>query len=151
MSLISHIQQGYTNFPHPYQPPHNSRCLMGDMKQVPYWGPTKMRCNHTEFCHHSELAPGICAPLEHSNSRWQEFLHWSAQGSTARDFEVFTTVLMKIQVLWGSMLCQIVNSHLFLKGAEWLHLRVKQSNWNDFQNLNLLCFAMSTHKMNTNF
>jgi len=32
------VQQTHTNFPKIYEPPQNSRCHKGDMKQVPYRG-----------------------------------------------------------------------------------------------------------------
>ena len=36
---------------------------MGDMKQVPYRGPTNIRRHRTNFGRHGDLAPGICVPL----------------------------------------------------------------------------------------
>ena len=38
-------------------------CQKGDMIQVPYSGPTNIRCHCTEFSCHGNLLPGICAAL----------------------------------------------------------------------------------------
>jgi hypothetical protein len=37
------------------------------MKQVPFAGPTNIRCHLTKFSRHGGLAPGICASLLHIN------------------------------------------------------------------------------------
>jgi len=38
----------------------NFRHQEGDMEQVPDWGSTRIRRNHTEFGGHGDLAAGIC-------------------------------------------------------------------------------------------
>ena len=43
------LLQGCTNIPNMQMPPPNSRCQEGDIKQVPSWGPTNIRCYHTKF------------------------------------------------------------------------------------------------------
>ena len=38
-------------------------CHMGDIQQVPYWGPTNTGCHCTKCSCLGNLAPMICAPL----------------------------------------------------------------------------------------
>jgi hypothetical protein len=40
------IWAGAHKFPKIYKPPKNSRHLKGDIKQIPYWGPTNIRHHH---------------------------------------------------------------------------------------------------------
>jgi len=42
----------------------NSRWQKGDMKQVPYCGPTNIRHHSTKFCCHRTPVPGNCALLD---------------------------------------------------------------------------------------
>jgi hypothetical protein len=49
-------------------PPQNSRKQIGEIREVPYWGPTNSRCHCTRFVFHGELAHGICALLLKSNA-----------------------------------------------------------------------------------
>jgi len=49
-------------------PPQNSRAQIGEMREVPYWGPTNIRYHDTRFILHGELAPRICALLLQPNS-----------------------------------------------------------------------------------
>ena len=53
----------YTNFTKILDPPHDSRHQKGAIKQVPYWGLTTIRCHHTKFIHHCNLAPMTSAYL----------------------------------------------------------------------------------------
>ena len=48
------------------------------MQHVQFWGPTNIRHHHTKFSHHSELVPGIYAPL-HLNM--YQFLPHDKQGT----------------------------------------------------------------------
>jgi hypothetical protein len=59
----SYGEQGCTNFPKIWEPPQNSRCQMGDMKLVSHWGTTNIRCDHTQFGCHRNLAHRICSSL----------------------------------------------------------------------------------------
>jgi hypothetical protein len=47
---------GCTNFPITWEPRQNCRCQMGDMKQVPQWGPTNIMHNHIKFSWLGDLA-----------------------------------------------------------------------------------------------
>jgi len=55
--------QECTNFSKIWKPAQNSRYQNSDMKQVSYTGPAVIRCHHTKYSCHSDLAPGICAHL----------------------------------------------------------------------------------------
>ena len=52
------LRQGYTNFPKIYNPPTNSRCQAGDMKQVPCW-PKNVRHHHKKFSPLGDLLPSL--------------------------------------------------------------------------------------------
>jgi len=65
-NLKTALKQGCTNFPRMFELPQHSRHQKDDMKEVPYLGSTNIRCHHVKFCCHSDLAPGICAPLAHT-------------------------------------------------------------------------------------
>ena len=61
--MVSHIitfslQQQYNKL----EPSQNSRCLNSDMKQVPFWEPTNIRCHCKEVNHPYNLALRIFAP-----------------------------------------------------------------------------------------
>jgi len=43
------------------EPPQNSRCQIGDMKQVPYWVSTNVRHCCTKFWSHNDLVCWVCA------------------------------------------------------------------------------------------
>jgi hypothetical protein len=45
-------------------------CQKGDMEQVQFWVTTDIRRHHTKFSRHGDLAPRICAPMEHSLFIW---------------------------------------------------------------------------------
>lgn len=49
-------------------PPQNSRKQIGEMREVPYWGPTNSRCHCTRFVLHGELVHGICTLLLQPNA-----------------------------------------------------------------------------------
>jgi hypothetical protein len=49
-----------TNFPKIYEPHQNSQCHKGDMKQVPFWGPTNMRSHRTKCCGQGDW--DLCTP-----------------------------------------------------------------------------------------
>ena len=57
---MARLRHGGTNFPGATS---NSRHQKGDMKQIPYWGPTNIRRHHIKFSHPGDLVPGISAPL----------------------------------------------------------------------------------------
>jgi hypothetical protein len=62
-NFTSNFVQGCTDFPKMYAPSQNSSFQNGDMTEVQYPGATNVRRCHTNFGHHVDLAPGICAPL----------------------------------------------------------------------------------------
>ena len=46
-----------------HEPSQNSRHQKGDMKHVPYWECTNIRCQCPKFKFHGDLGHGIYAPL----------------------------------------------------------------------------------------
>jgi hypothetical protein len=61
LKIKNNLQQGFTNFPKIYEPPLNSICQKGYMKQVLYWGTTipEWRVNlsvtvHIVLCAHKK-------------------------------------------------------------------------------------------------
>jgi hypothetical protein len=61
--IFQPLDQGCTNFPKMQQPIQNSRGQKGDMKRVPYSGPTNIRFHCTNSRRQGDLAQGICVPL----------------------------------------------------------------------------------------
>jgi hypothetical protein len=55
----------------------DTRCQLGDIKQVPYWGPTNVRRHRTKFNSLGDLSLGICAPVffisVYNTVRFQQF------------------------------------------------------------------------------
>ena len=63
---LSPLHQGCTNFQKIWEQPENSVHQKGDMRQVPYKGPTNIRHHHKKFSHSGDLAPkDLCAPFVH--------------------------------------------------------------------------------------
>jgi len=61
--LSYRFEQGCANVPKMQKPPQNSRCQMGDMKQVRHWRPKNIGCHYAEFNRSGELMSGIFSPL----------------------------------------------------------------------------------------
>jgi hypothetical protein len=59
---VNTVMQGCTNFPKILEASQNSRRQTGDMKQVPYWGPTNIRCHRTKFSPLFDLAASPVHP-----------------------------------------------------------------------------------------
>jgi len=88
--------QECTNFPKIWKPAQNSKYQNSDMKQVSYTGHADIRCHHKKSSCHSDITPGICAPLI-------KFLY-----TTSNNFFLLTHNILMIQ--W---------QHVF-------HLKIKQ-------------------------
>jgi len=58
-----YAEAGVQNFPKIYEPLQNSNSQKCDVKQVPHWGPTNIRCHRTKFSRPCDLEPGIYARL----------------------------------------------------------------------------------------
>ena len=60
--MVGIMGHGCTNFPKIKQQPQNFRYKKVDIKQVPYLGPTDIRCYCTKFSDLGDEMPGIYAP-----------------------------------------------------------------------------------------
>jgi hypothetical protein len=58
-----HMTRGRWIFQKIQELPQSSRYHKNDMKQVPYLGPTNIRCHCTRFILPGDQTPWICAPL----------------------------------------------------------------------------------------
>jgi hypothetical protein len=67
---------GCTDFYKKQEPPQNSRCQKGDMKQVPFWGSTNSRHHHTKLSSHSDRPQDMYIPAHTSHicpSAWHYY------------------------------------------------------------------------------
>ena len=73
------LGQECIKFPKIQDSPWNSRHQKDDMKQGPQWRFTKSKYHHTTFSSHSNIMPGVCAPLDLDFQASITMLEWQNQ------------------------------------------------------------------------